>query len=127
MIVKLGCDPADMYAAIGPGVCKDCYEMGDEVYDAFVERWSRNDADHLLSRYPAKDKDGSDIPGGKYHLDLREANKLTLLRAGVPADHIAVSNICTMCNVDTFASGAPPGRHEVLQRAHRRQGCCHGT
>ncbi|MBR3376805.1 MAG: laccase domain-containing protein [Mogibacterium sp.] len=104
MIVKLGCDPADMYAAIGPGVCKDCYEMGDEVYDAFVERWSRNDADHLLSRYPAKDKDGSDIPGGKYHLDLREANKLTLLRAGVPADHIAVSNICTMCNVDTFYS-----------------------
>lgn len=104
MIVKLGCDPADMYAAIGPGVCKGCYEMGDEVYDAFVERWSRNDADHLLSRYPAKDKDGSDIPGGKYHLDLREANKLTLLRAGVPADHIAISNICTMCNVDTFYS-----------------------
>lgn len=104
MIVKLGCDPADMYAAIGPGVCKDCYEMGDEVYDAFAEQWSREDADHLLSRYPAEDKDGSDIPGGKYHLDLREANKLTLLRAGVPADHIAVSNICTMCNVDTFYS-----------------------
>ena len=104
MTVKFGSDPADMYAAIGPGVCKDCYEMGDEVYDAFVERWSRNDADHLLSRYPAKDKDGSDIPGGKYHLDLREANKLTLLRAGVSADHIAVSNICTMCNVDTFYS-----------------------
>ena len=104
MTVKFGSDPANMYAAIGPGVCKDCYEMGDEVYDAFVERWSRNDADHLLSRYPAKDKDGSDIPGGKYHLDLREANKLTLLRAGVPADHIAVSNICTMCNVDTFYS-----------------------
>lgn len=104
MIVKLGCDPADMYAAIGPGVCRDCYEMGDEVYDAFADQWSREDADRLLSRYPAKDKDGSEIPGGKYHLDLREANWLTLLRAGVPADHIAVSNICTMCNVDTFYS-----------------------
>ncbi len=104
MTVKFGCDPADMYAAIGPGVCRDCYEMGDEVYDAFADQWSHEDADLILSRYPAKDADGNDIPGGKYHLDLREANKLTLLRAGVPADHIAVSNVCTMCNVDTFYS-----------------------
>ena len=104
MSVKFGCDPADMYAAIGPGVCRDCYEMGDEVYDAFAEQWSREDADRILSRYPAKDADGNEIPGGKYHLDLREANKLTLMRAGVPADHIAISNVCTMCNVDTFYS-----------------------
>ncbi len=104
MTVKFGCDPADMYAAIGPGVCRDCYEMGDEVYDAFADQWSREDADLILSRYPAKDAEGNEIPGGKYHLDLREANKLTLLRAGVPADHIAVSNVCTMCNVDTFYS-----------------------
>ena len=104
MVVKFGCDPADIYAAIGPGVCRDCYEMGDEVYDAFAEQWSREDADRILSRYPAKDADGNEIPGGKYHLDLREANKLTLMRAGVPADHIAISNVCTMCNVDTFYS-----------------------
>ena len=75
MTVKFGCDPADMYAAIGPGVCRDCYEMGDEVYDAFAAQWSREDADLILSRYPAKDADGKEIPGGKYHLDLREANK----------------------------------------------------
>ena len=104
MTVKFGCDPADMYAAIGPGVCRDCYEMGDEVYEAFAAQWSREDADMILSRYPAKDADGNEIPGGKYHLDLREANRLTLLRAGVPEDHIAVSNVCTMCNVDTFYS-----------------------
>ena len=104
MTVKFGCNPADMYAAIGPGVCKDCYEMGDEVYDAFAAQWSREDADMILSRYPAKDADGNEIPGGKYHLDLREANRMTLLKAGIPADHIAVSNVCTMCNVDTFYS-----------------------
>jgi len=104
MVVKFECDPSDMYAAIGPGVCKDCYEMGDEVYDAFAAQWSREDADRILSRYPAKDGDGREIPGGKYHLDLREANRLTLLRAGIPEDHIAVSNVCTMCNVDKFYS-----------------------
>ena len=122
MTVKFGCDPADMYAAIGPGVCRDCYEMGDEVYDAFAEQWGREDADRVLERYepgteseafariigssrrPAENADGSGNPRGKYHLDLREANRLTLLRAGIPADHIAVSNVCTMCNADTFYS-----------------------
>jgi copper oxidase (laccase) domain-containing protein len=78
--------------------------MGDEVYDVFAEKWGREDADMLLHRYPAKDADGNVIPGGKYHLDLRKANLMTLLRAGVPADHIAVSNVCTMCNKDTFYS-----------------------
>jgi YfiH family protein len=114
MVVKFGCDPADMYAAIGPGVCKDCYEMGDEVYDAFAEQWGKEDADLILERYaPGTESKafkriiGGEMqgaPDGKYHLDLRAANRLTLLRAGVPADHIEVSNVCTMCNVDTFYS-----------------------
>lgn len=104
MAVHFGCEPADMYAAIGPGVCRDCYEMGDEVYEAFAREWGSEDAERLLSRYPAFDKDGRPIPGGKYHLDLREANRLTLLRMGIPEDHITLSNVCTMCNADTFYS-----------------------
>ena len=104
MVVRYGCRPSDMYAAIGPGICRDCYEMGDEVYDEFADKWGRDDAGRILSRYPAVDADGNEIPGGKYHLDLREANRLTLLRAGIPEDRIAVSNICTKCNADTFYS-----------------------
>ena len=115
MTVKFGCDPADMYAAIGPGVCADCYEMGDEVYDAFAEKWGRGDADRILKRYaPGTESEaferiighGRQTEGGlgRYHLDLREANRLTLLRAGIPEDHITVSNVCTMCNSDTFYS-----------------------
>ena len=30
---------------------------------------------------PKLDADGNEIPGGKYHLDLREANMMTLIRA----------------------------------------------
>lgn len=104
MVVRFDCDPGDMYAAIGPGICRDCYEMGDEVYDAFARQWSSGDAEMIFSRYPAVDADGNEIPGGKYHLDLREANRLTLLRAGIPADHISVSNVCTRCNADIFYS-----------------------
>lgn len=104
MAVYFGCDPANMYAAIGPGVCRDCYEMGDEIFEAFASGWGRADAERILSRYPAEDAEGRRIPEGKYHLDLREANKMTLLRAGIPEDHIAVSNVCTMCNKDIFYS-----------------------
>ncbi|MBQ7582995.1 MAG: peptidoglycan editing factor PgeF [Lachnospiraceae bacterium] len=94
MTERFGCDPADMYAAIGPGICGDCYEMGDEVYDAFAGKWGMQKAGRIMKRYPE----------GKYHLDLREACLITLTEAGIPADRIAVSNVCTRCNADTFYS-----------------------
>ena len=99
-----GSDPADMYAAIGPGICESCYEMGDEIYEMLAEQWGKADADLLMKRHPARDANGNEIPGGKYHLDLWEANRLTLERAGIPADHIEVTNICTCCNVEDFYS-----------------------
>ena len=104
MAVRFGSDPADLYAVIGPGICRDCYEMGDEVYDVFAQQWGEESAERIFSKYPARDAEGHEIPGGKYHLDLREANRLTLLRAGVPEDHISVSNVCTKCNSETFYS-----------------------
>lgn len=94
MVLNFGCDPKDMYAVIGPGICQDCYEMGEEIFYEFADQWGYPDAERILRRYPS----------GKYHLDLREANRLTLLRAGVPEDHIDVSNVCTGCNVDKFYS-----------------------
>ena len=107
MTVHFGSNPADLYAAIGPGICMDCYEMGDEVYDAFEDEWGKDDADRILRRYPPAEA----AAPRKYHLDLREANRLTLLNAGISSDHIAVSNVCTKCNVDTFYS----------YRAHRME------
>lgn len=104
MVVHFGSEPSDLYAAIGPGICRDCYEMGDEIYEAFEKNWGRESADRILSRYPAGDAEKDLYPEGKYHLDLREANRMTLLGAGVREDRIAVSNICTMCNKDVFYS-----------------------
>jgi len=101
MTEQFGSDPRNLYAAIGPGICVDCYEMGDEIYEQFSDQWGSADADRILRKYP----------GGKYHLDLREANRMTLLDSGVREDRIAVSNVCTMCNTDIFYS----------YRAHRME------
>ena len=91
---KYGSDPADMYAAIGPSICESCYEMGDEIYDRLCNEWSKADADALMKRHES----------GKYHLDLWKANRMTLERAGVPAERIVATNICTCCNSDEFYS-----------------------
>lgn len=104
MAEHFGSNPQELYAAIGPGICIDCYEIGDEVYEAFSGQWGRDAADQIFRKYPAFEKGGEEIPAGKYHLDLRQANRMTLLEAGVRADRIAVSNVCTMCNSDTFYS-----------------------
>ena len=31
-----GCDPANIYAAIGPSICADCYEVSEDVAEAFL-------------------------------------------------------------------------------------------
>lgn len=111
MISEFGCDPANMYAAIGPSICESCYEMGDEVYDAFAHEWSVADADSILHRHPVLGKDASQYPDGKYHLDLWKANRMTLERCGVLPEHIEVTNICTCCNADELYS----------YRAHRME------
>lgn len=104
MKIHYDCDPEEMYAAVGPGICENCYEMGDEIYEAFSLSWGKADTDLVMKKYPASDKSCRDIIGSKYHLDLWEANKLTLIKAGVPESHIYITNICTMCNCDIFYS-----------------------
>ena len=94
MADRYGSNPEEMYAAIGPSICENCYEMGDEIFDMFATQWSLTDANQLLHRHSS----------GKYHLDLWKANTMTLERAGLLAEHIAVTNICTCCNTDTFYS-----------------------
>ena len=30
-------DPSELYAAIGPSICQDCYEVSEDVIDQFKE------------------------------------------------------------------------------------------
>lgn len=83
-----GTKPEDVLAAIGPSICQECYEVGEEVADAFKqvfpEEW-----EHLLINGKAE---------GKYQLNLWEANRRILLNAGVLEKHLAVTDLCTCCN-----------------------------
>lgn len=100
-----GTKPEDVIAAIGPSICRECYEVGEEVADAFrqsfPEEWS-----FLLS-------EGKE--SGKYQLDLWEANRRVLLGAGILSDHLAVTDICTCCNSEyLFSHRASKGKRGNL-------------
>jgi hypothetical protein len=76
---RFGSAPADLHAAIGPGIGRCCFEVGPEVAVQFGER-------------------------GRAHVDLSDANRRQLVEAGVTAARIHASNLCTMCRPEEFHS-----------------------
>jgi YfiH family protein len=79
MHARFGSAPADLHAAIGPGIGECCYEVGPEVAAEFGGQ-------------------------GRAHLDLTAINQRQLLAAGVTAGRIYASNLCTRCGADDFHS-----------------------
>jgi YfiH family protein len=85
-----GSRPADLIAAIGPGIGPCCYQVGPEVVAAVRTRFA--DAEPLL---PVQ-------PDGSRHFDLWAANVWQLVGAGV--GQVNVAGLCTACHVDEFFS-----------------------
>ncbi len=100
-----GTRPEDLLACIGPSICADCYEIGEDVANVFRQNFSRKEQERILR----------EKSGGKYQLDLWEANRLILADTGIPAERIAVTDICTMCNSRwLFSHRATGGRRGNL-------------
>ena len=99
----LGAHPADIRAAIGPGIGACCFEVGPEVVAA-AEALLHEPLGALVRP----------TAGDRALLDLKRVNALRLTQLGVPAEQIAVSDACTMCRPDVFWSHrATDGRRGV--------------
>lgn len=79
-----GLDPGCVRVVIGPGISQAAFEVGDEVCDAF--RDARFPMDRVARRMGEN---------RKWHIDLFEANRLTLMDSGVLPDHILLTGLCT--------------------------------
>lgn len=107
MAETFGSKPWDLIAAIGPSICQDCYEVGEEVAEQF---WQSFGGREHCGGIVAQGKEE-----GKYQLDLWLANRRILEEAGIPRDHISVTDICTCHNSDyLFSHRGSKGRRGNL-------------
>lgn len=111
-----GSRPADLQAAIGPGIRACCYQVGPEVKEAFEARFDygqllfreTKESDEVRQKYPllflsARAPGHSELPK-KIFLDLAEANRRQLIDAGVPVRKVFDLDQCTSCRPELFFS-----------------------
>ncbi len=106
MTDEYGSRAEDLIAAVGPSIGPCCYTVGEEVRNAFSQRFQQ--ADRLF-----------DQREGRAYLNLWEANREQLLNAGIEDSQIAVMGECTACK--RYESGEPRyfshrGEHGVAGR-----------
>ena len=92
-----GCRPEDILVGIGPSIGHCCFEVDMPVYEAFCQ-------------VPVFGEGCFTADGGdKYHIDLWEVNRRWLLKAGIAAEHLTVTDLCTRCHPDLFWSHRKTG------------------
>ena len=102
---EFGSKPSEIYAAVGPSICQDCYEVSEDVIEQFKENFAEEQWDSLFYGKP----------DGKYQLDLWEANHQIMLEAGIREEHISLPNLCTCCNPEfLFSHRASHGKRGNL-------------
>jgi polyphenol oxidase len=123
-----GSDPQDLIAAVGPSIRACCYDVGEEVVEAFQGNFA--DADDFFQKLPNRPEAATDrhsilflsayppghapehVPAAR--LDLTAVARHQLASAGVKPGNIEVADFCTSCRTDLFFShrheGAGTGR-----------------
>lgn len=96
MTHEFGCKPENIIAAIGPCICKNCYEVDIPVYEEFNK--SGFSCDFLNKIFIPKGD------GEHFSLNLSEANKIILLNSGIRQENLDVADICTCENSEYLHS-----------------------
>jgi len=91
-LADLGADPKRIFAAIGPHICKDRFEVGEECKNEFVRLLGEDILELIEQR------------GDKYFPDLGAINRKILCERGVLPENIDTSDACTYCDPSLFYS-----------------------
>ncbi len=99
-----GTNPKDVIACIGPSICRDCYEVSEDVATEFEAAFKGRKKDILINK-----------GNGKYQLDLWECNYIIFKECGVYEENIHMPDICTCHNMEMmFSHRATQGRRGNL-------------
>lgn len=92
MVEEFGCRCEDILAGIGPSIGHCCFEVDTPVYNEFCQ-------------VPVFDEGCFTAdPNDKFHINLQEINRRWMLKSGVLAENITVTDLCTKCHPDVFWS-----------------------
>ena len=92
MTESFGSNPKDCLVGIGPSIGPCCYEVDDPVISRFRKEFDWHD--QILEF----------TSSGRARLNLWQANRNIMVGAGIMADNVELSNICTCCNTDKLFS-----------------------
>ncbi len=89
----------DIHAAIGPSIGECCYEVDDVVMARVRETLGEIGASGLIT-----DVAHTSQNEGKFMLNLKELNRIIMIKAGILPTHIECTSWCTSCHHDKFFS-----------------------
>lgn len=90
MMSKFDCSLETINIFIGPCIKDCCYEVGEDIYNKFFEKYKRIGA--------------FDIRNESYYLNIGEINLYQAETMGIKKSNIFKSNLCTGCNTDKLYS-----------------------
>ena len=93
MTAEFGTNPEDLVCAVGPAISKCCYEVDKTCADEFYALTDLDNSTFIFTK-----------ENNKFMLDLLETNRQILVKAGVKAENITLSDLCTRCNSDLLWS-----------------------
>jgi hypothetical protein len=131
MRCAFGSDPQELIAAVGPSIRPCCYEVGEEVVEAFHGSFAN--ADRFFQKLPNRPEPATDrhsilflsayppghaaehVPAAR--LDLTAVARHQLTSAGVMPANIELVDYCTACHTDLFFSHRREGGRTGRQAA----------
>ncbi|HUM55595.1 MAG TPA: peptidoglycan editing factor PgeF [Bacillota bacterium] len=116
---EFGTQPENVIVGIGPGICEECYEVGENVAVEVRMNFNKESWHEILIQKKEFHKGSLDhnAEGHKYMMDLSRANEIIFEEAGVKKENIHTADICTMCNSDLLFSHRKMGKKRGGQAA----------
>lgn len=94
---QFGSNPADLVVGVGPSICPDCFEVGQNVAEEF---------ERAFPGLPCV----LECAGERPHVDLWMVAAHQFFEAGVPPEHISLSGVCTMETARLYSHRRDEGR-----------------
>ncbi len=94
MTEVFGSRPEELIGAIGPSIGACCFEVSEDVKSEFEKTFEPQILGTIVKSYSAS----------KYMLDLWAANEAIMIEAGMKADRITKTDVCTMCHKNDLFS-----------------------